>query len=96
MGDTYAAEVLKLARMVDATDEFRAYMGEFGPRGWALVEGSSPEKTEKLGMKMSGGRKVSTHLRKLMGLKRTVPIELLQEWVNTALVHVGYEIGGEK
>jgi outer membrane biogenesis lipoprotein LolB len=61
-----------------------------------LLQWRSALKLEKLGMKMSGGRKVSTHLRKLMGLKRTVPIELLQEWVNTALVHVGYEIGGEK
>lgn len=28
LGDTYAAEVLKFARLVDATDEFRAYMGD--------------------------------------------------------------------
>ena len=36
---------------------------------------------EAKGMTMSGGRKVSTHLRKLMGLPRSYPIENLIDWV---------------
>lgn len=40
---------------------------------------------EKLGMTMSRGRKVSTHLRQLMKLKRNTPVDYLIEWVTGAL-----------
>jgi outer membrane biogenesis lipoprotein LolB len=40
---------------------------------------------EEKGMTLSRGRKVSTHMRKLMGLKRSTPISYLREWVTGAL-----------
>lgn len=50
-----------------------------------LLQWKHALKLERVGMTMSGGRKVSTHLRKLLGLKRTTKIEVLQEWVQNTL-----------
>ena len=46
-----------------------------------LLQWKHALRLEKIGMTMSGGRKVSTHLRKLMGLSRGYPIDSLIEWV---------------
>jgi hypothetical protein len=40
---------------------------------------------EKVGMTLSRGQKVSTHLRKVLKLKRNTPISYLHEWVTGAL-----------
>jgi len=55
---------------------------------WQLLQWKHALRLEKVGMTMSGGRKVSTHLRKLMKLKRNTPIDYLQEWVEGVLDHV--------
>lgn len=50
-----------------------------------LIQWKHALKLEKVGLTMSGGRKVSTHLRKLLGLKRTYPIEGLEQWVQATI-----------
>ena len=62
----------------DAGDTVEAY-------DFQLLQWKHALKLERIGMTMSGGRKVSTHLRKLLGLKRTTKIEVLQEWVQNTL-----------
>lgn len=58
-----------------------------------LLQWKHALKLEKLGMTMSRGRKVSTHLRKLMHLKRTTPVDYLIEWVTGALDEVNKNLG---
>lgn len=60
-----------------------------------LLQWKHALKLEALGMTMSRGRKVSTHLRKLMKLKRTTPVDYLIEWVTGALDHVNKSLGVE-
>lgn len=48
-----------------------------------LLQWKHALRLEKAGMTMSGGRKVSTHLRKLLGVKRNYPIDSLIEWVES-------------
>jgi hypothetical protein len=50
-----------------------------------LIQWKHALKLEEKGLTMSRGRKVSTHLRKLLGLKRTTPIGDLQAWVEATL-----------
>lgn len=50
-----------------------------------LIQWKHALKLEKVGLKMSGGRKVSTHLRKLLGVKRTYPIDALEQWVQATI-----------
>lgn len=50
-----------------------------------LLQWKHALKLEKVGLKMSGGRKVSTHLRKLLGVKRTYPIDALEQWVQDTI-----------
>jgi hypothetical protein len=57
-----------------------------------LMQWRSALKLEVIGMTMSGGRKVSTHLRRAMGLKRTYPIKNLQQWVQATIEAVEGEL----
>jgi hypothetical protein len=50
-----------------------------------LLQWKHALKLEEKGMTMSRGRKVSTHLRRTLGLKRNTPISYLSEWVEGAL-----------
>ena len=65
--------------------EFNDRGDTFTTSAFQLLQWKYGLKLEKLGMTMSGGKKVSTHLRKLMGLKRTTPVDYLIEWVTGAL-----------
>ena len=57
----------------------------FQTSAFQLLQWKHALKLEEKGMVLSRGRKVSTHLRKLMSLKRTTPISYLIEWVTGAL-----------
>ncbi len=59
----------------------------FVTSAFQLLQWKHALKLEKLGMTMSRG-KVSTHLRKLMSLKRTATVDVLIEWVTGALATV--------
>lgn len=50
-----------------------------------LIQWKFALRLEKVGMTMSRGRKVSTHLRKIWKLKRSVKIEQLEEMVQAIL-----------
>lgn len=60
-----------------------------------LLQWKHALRLEKVGLKMSGGRKVSTHLRKLLGVKRTYKIEDLQAWVEGTIEAVEAALKGE-
>lgn len=60
-----------------------------------LLQWKHALRLEKVGLKMSGGRKVSTHLRGLLGVKRTYPIDDLQTWVEDTLNAVEAALKGE-
>lgn len=62
--------------------------GTFETSVFQLLQWKHALKLEKVGMTMSRGRKVSTHLRKLMGLKRTASVDYLIEWVELVLAQV--------
>ena len=47
---------------------------------------------EEQGMTMSRGRKVSTHLRKMMGLKRSITVSYLKLWVTETLEQVNKQL----
>jgi len=53
-----------------------------------LLQWKHALKLERVGLTMSGGRKVSTHLRKLLGLKRTTEVEVLEAWVQDTLAAI--------
>ena len=53
-----------------------------------LIQWKHALKLETKGLTMSRGRKVSTHLKKLMGLKRTTKHEYLLEWVESVLTQL--------
>ena len=57
----------------------------FTTSAFQLLQWKHALRLEAKGMTLSRGRKVSTHLRKLMKLKRTTPIAYLSEWVEGAL-----------
>ncbi len=57
----------------------------FATTGFQLLQWKHALKLEKVGLTMSRGKKVSTHLRKLLGLKRNTPIDYLLEWATGAL-----------
>ena len=52
---------------------------------WQLLQWKHALSLECVGMTMSRGRKVSSHLKRLMKLKRNTPVRYLQAWVNGAL-----------
>ena len=58
-----------------------------------LVQWKHALRLEAHGMTMSRRVEVSTHLRKLMGLKRTVPIAELSAWVESTLDDVNEQLG---
>ncbi len=62
--------------------------GTFETSVFQLLQWKHALKLEKLGMTMSRGRKVSTHLRKLMGLKRSASIDYLLTWVESVLEQI--------
>ena len=53
-----------------------------------LLQWKHALKLESKGLTMSRGRKVSTHLKQLMGLKRTTKPEYLLEWVESVIATV--------
>jgi hypothetical protein len=55
---------------------------------WQLTQWKYALKLEAQGITMSRGRKVSTHLRKLLKVKRTYPIDCLSEWVEATIAQV--------
>ena len=57
----------------------------FTTSAFQLLQWKHALKLEKLGMTMSRGKKVSTHMKRLMNLKRTTPIDFLIEWTEGAL-----------
>ena len=65
----------------------------FTTSAFQLLQWKHGLKLEKLGMTMSRGKKVSTHMRRLMSLKRTTPIDYLLEWVTGALDTVNEQHG---
>lgn len=65
--------------------EFNEAGDTFTTSCWQLLQWKHALKLEKLGMTMSGGRKVSAHLKRLMSLKRNTPVDYLIEWVTGAL-----------
>lgn len=60
---------------------------------WQLLQWKHALRLEAKGMTMSRGRKVSTHLRKLLGLKRNTPVSAISEWVEGALNAVNTAMG---
>jgi len=60
----------------------------FTTSAFQLLQWKHALKLEKLGMTMSRGQKVSTHMRRLMGLKRSTPVDYLIEWVEGVLEHI--------
>jgi hypothetical protein len=62
---------------------------------WQLLQWKHALRLEAKGMTMSRGRKVSTHLRRLMNLKRNTPVSYLSEWVEGALDAVNTAMGVE-
>jgi len=52
---------------------------------WQLLQWKHALSLELVGMTLSRGKKVSTHLKSLMKLKRNTPVKVLQAWVNGAL-----------
>jgi hypothetical protein len=69
--------------------------GTFHTTPFQLLQWKHALKLEKVGMTMSRGRKVSTHMRKLMGLKRTYPIDDLIEWTESTLEAITQAMKGE-
>lgn len=67
----------------------------FVTTAFQLLQWKHALKLELLGMTMSRGQKVSTHLRKLMHLKRSCPVSYLAEWAAGALDHVNKQMGYE-
>jgi hypothetical protein len=65
----------------------------FVTTAFQLLQWKHALKLEKLGMTMSRGKKVSTHLKALMSLKRNTPVDYLIEWVTGALEHVNASMG---
>lgn len=63
----------------------------FVTSAWQLLQWKHALKLEKLGMTMSRGKKVSTHLKRIMSLKRTTPVDVLIDWVTGALATVNGE-----
>ncbi len=66
----------------------------FTTSAFQLLQWKHGLKLEKLGMTTSRG-KVSTHLKRLMHLKRNTPIDYLIEWVTGALDQVNKAMGIE-
>lgn len=60
-----------------------------GTTPFQLLQWKHALRLEAKGMTMSGGRKVSTHLRKLLGLPRTYPASNLAVWVERVLEEIG-------
>ena len=81
--------------MAPFTLEYDDRGNTFVTSAFQLLQWKHALKLEKLGMTMSRGKKVSTHLRKLMHLKRTTPLDYLIEWVTGALDHVNAQMGVE-
>jgi hypothetical protein len=55
---------------------------------WQLTQWKYALKLEKTGLTMSRGRKVSTHLRKLLKVSRQYPISKLSDWVEATIAQV--------
>ncbi len=68
--------------------EYNSDGSTFQTTEFQLLQWKHALRLEAKGLTMSGGRKVSTHLRKLMGLPRSYPIEQLQVWVEDTLESV--------
>lgn len=66
--------------------------GEVVTSIFQLLQWKHALKLEAKGMTMSRGRKVSTHLRKLFGLKRSVKIEQIQEIVEDLQAQIDQKI----
>ena len=65
--------------------EFNDAGDKFTTSAFQLLQWKHALRLEAKGLTMSRGKKVSTHLRGLMKLKRTTPISYLSEWVEGAL-----------
>lgn len=48
---------------------------------WQLLQWKHALRLEAKGLTLSRGKKVSTHLKKLMGLKRSTSVSYLSEWI---------------
>ena len=57
-----------------------------------LLQWKHALRLEAKGITMSRGQKVSTYLRKLMGLKRNYPIAELSAWVEATLDNVNEQL----
>ena len=81
--------MVRWAQVVNAAQTFELEYDDAGntftTSAFQLLQWKHALKLEKLGMTMSRGKKVSTHMRKLMSLKRTTPIDYLIEWTEGAL-----------
>jgi hypothetical protein len=75
---------------VAATFELDYGRGTFTTSVFQLLQWKHALRLEAKGLTMSRG-KVSTHLRKLMGLKRTATVEYLSEWVESVLAQLTEE-----
>ena len=85
------SSVTMIPQNVEIKDEDGSHM--FTTTTFQLLQWRSALKLEKVGMTMSHGRKVSTHLKKLLGLKRNTPIEALQEWVDDIITQTHEAMG---
>ena len=65
--------------------EFNDAGDTFTTSCWQLLQWKHALNLEKVGMTMSRGKKVSTHLKRIMHLKRNTPVDYLQSWVEGAL-----------
>ena len=61
-----------------------------------LLQWKHALRLEAKGMTLSRGQKVSTHLKRLMNLKRNTPISYLSEWVEGALAESEKALGVSK
>ena len=88
----YADPAVRKACEVNPAQTFQLEYDDAGntftTSAFQLLQWKHALKLEKLGMTMSRGKKVSTHMRKLMSLKRTTPIDYLIEWTEGALAQV--------
>ena len=68
--------------------EYNAEGDKFTTSIFQLLQWKYGLKLEKEGMKMKGGRSISSHLRRLLGLTRQADIKYLEDYIEGILEEV--------